>query len=89
MFAQEKLDELYQTQTKESALFRLNQLRLGSLADNPSEEYLLSLLHGLYDFQEEIKEAIQKCYEKQESNLLKEEEWSENDEEEEAIKNAG
>jgi hypothetical protein len=54
-----------ETKTKEDAYARVVNARLGSLAGEPTEEYLVTLRSQLYSFIGEVDAALVKLYERQ------------------------
>lgn len=54
-----------ETKTKQDAYLRVYNARLGSLADEPTEEYLQALRQQLYGFIGEVDAALHKLAVKQ------------------------
>lgn len=58
-----------ETKTKEDAYARVVNARLGSLANEPTEEYLVTLRSQLYAFIGEVDAALLKLYTKEYRDL--------------------
>lgn len=59
------MDSNPETKTKEDAYLRVTNARIGSLADEPTEEYLYALRQQAYGWIGEIDAAILKLHTRQ------------------------